>query len=161
MEEPPPAVRHRPMRPTHPFEEMQAWSLARRAVGRVASLSAIATADESIASVGGPGAGLEEKAGRREEVERGSRAGPGESLEVGVVVAVAAVGEEVGEAVAETVGEAMFGVAMVGMVAGRVLLLAGGGSLVKALRGAVGLRHRWLGPTRRGGWHTPHCHVWS
>jgi hypothetical protein len=60
------------MRPTCPFEKMQARSLARRAVGRVAPLSAIATAvagavfvpvDESIASAGGQGTGLEEKAG--------------------------------------------------------------------------------------------------
>ena len=80
---------------------------------------------------------------------------------VGVVVVVTAVGEEVGEAVEETVGEAVVGVAVAGMVAGKVLLLVGGGSLVKALRGAEGRRHRWLGPTRRGGWHTPHCHVWS
>jgi hypothetical protein len=80
---------------------------------------------------------------------------------VGVVVVVAAVGEEMEEAVEETVGEAVFGVAVAGMVAGKVLLLVGGGSLVKALRGAEGQRHRWRGPTRRGGWHTPHCHVWS
>jgi hypothetical protein len=94
-------------------------SLAWRAVGRVAPLSAIATAvadavfilvDESKAAAGGQGTGWEEGAGRGEGMDRGPKAGQGEDSMVGVVVVVAAVGEEVGEAVEETVGEAVVGV---------------------------------------------------
>jgi hypothetical protein len=49
-----------------------------------------------------------------------------------------------------------------GMVSGKVLLVVvGGKGLVRALGGAGGRRHRRLEPTRLGGRHPPHCHVWS
>jgi hypothetical protein len=47
------------------------------------------------------------------------------------------------------------------VVEGKVLLVVGGKGLVGALGGAGGRRHRRLEPTRLGGWHPPHCHVWS
>jgi hypothetical protein len=85
MKESPPAVRHRPVRPTCPFEELQARSLARRAVGCVAPLSATAVAnavlvlvDKSKAAAGGQGTGLEEGVCRGEGMDRGPWAGQGE-----------------------------------------------------------------------------------